>query len=789
MVTTLNNYMAKVICMVMAVLLFGVQAEAKIGDALKVSGKQAVIYAAPNEASSKVMNADSKMTLIEMERHAGWVLVTERTSHVQGWIREKDIKAAKRKALSRSAVSAASARKSLSALGPIRTITLDDMGFKKGHVFKGSQSGHVQDFYFKTPMDSSVRGGVFRLSYRASEMLFSLSNIRIYINDIPLTQVTVKADNMTHEDAVVLPSSMFRDGMVKVSVEAGTLVDKNRCLDLRSGGGFLHILPQTAMDITYSSINKSIRDAWRMLPQNVVVSLPAGNLDAGQFSAAMAVMELLGNAGKKVVIKRLPAIGDVVVAPKADIIQVLNQQGKRAHKDFVELKSGDVFRTATDNLNLIRSGNVASIAVSEPYDVQPLYLIDGRWELLAAGRHYDLNKPDRLYSGRTLPKGSNADHFSLPLYQLNTEPHYIGRETSWSTTLAPQDMPSGTRLDMMSLNIIAPVRWEADPNYELYVFLNDVMVFSKRLDNDGLKHNYSIPLPVEYQQQYNNLRFVVQHDLVSGDCFGVMPTDFVQITPDTSIIVKKTDETPTKFAGLAEYFSTGFDTFISDKYLSDPENALQLIARVVSDLPLVIDYSRVHFIKEADALNPDGPFVAFGNFNVDNLDAPVRMNQGPVEIRDKDGKTFFSVNVLPKITVAQIAHASSSHGLLVIPSSLVKHEFDKKLRLVEGDVAFIDAHGVLLNIDSKQPTLAEVYYPDTKDWFAVMGQYRFWLLGLLWFLLSLFIVYIFRISRRQGPGDIHDVEMPTAEELHSQRVHHSNINTDDEDDETPRSNK
>jgi len=785
MLNKFNYFMAKTICLTVAVLLFGLQAEAKIGDTLTVSGKQAVIYASPSETSSKVMNVDSKMKLIEMERHAGWVLVTERTSHVQGWVREKDIRAAKSKARSRSVISSASARKTLSALGPIRTITLKDMGFKKGHVFKGSQSGHVQDFYFKTPMDSSVRGGVFRLSYRASKMLFRLSNIRLYINDIPLTQISVQADNLVHEEAVMLPSSMFRDGMVKVSVEAGTLVDKNRCLDIRSGGGFLHILPTTAMDITYSSIDKSIRDAWRMLPSKVVVSLPTGDLDASQFSAAMAVMELLTNAGKKVVIKRLPVIGDVVVAPKADIIKVLNERGKRIHKGFVELKSGDVFRTPADNLNLIRSGDVASIAVSEPYDVQPLYLIDGRWELLAAGRHYDLNKPDRLYSTRSLPKGSNSDHFSLPLYQLNTEPHYIGRETTWSTTLSPQDLPSGTRLDMLGLNIIAPVRWEADPNYELYVFLNDVMVFSKRLENDGLKHNYSIPLPVDYQQQYNNLRFVVQHDVVSGDCFGVLPTDFVQITPDTSIVVKKTDTSPTKFSGLSKYFSSGFDTYISDKYLSDPENVLQLIARVVSDLPIIMDFDRVHFVKEADALNPDGPFVAFGNFNLDNLDAPVSMNKGPVEIRDKDGKTFFSVNILPKITIAEIANASSSHGLLVIPSTLIKHQFDKKLRLVEGDVAFIDDHGVLLNIDSKQPTLAEVYYPDTKDWFAVMGEYRFWLLGLLWFLLSLFIVYIFRISRRQGPGVDHEVEMPTAEELHSQRVHHTNINIEDDDIPTP----
>jgi hypothetical protein len=806
----IKHFQIKTIFLLMAALLFAFQAEAKIGDSLNISRNQTVVYSGPSQSSSKVMTINSTMQLIEMERLAGWVLVTVKPSGVQGWVREQDLTTAKQPGAEKklvakrrpAVISPAAARKALSALGPVRTITLDDMGFRKGQLFKGSQGGHSQNFYFKTPMDSSVRGGVFRLSYRAANMPLTTTNIVIYVNDIPLSRIDVQSDNLLHEHAVVLQRSMFRDGVLKVSIESGT-VNENRCLDIRAGGGYLHILPSTALDITYSSIDKSIRDAWRMLPHKVVVSLPAGDLDASQFAASMSVMELLAKAGREIVIKRLPEIGDIVVANKDEIVTELNRRGKLSNRNFVELKTGDVFRTPTDNLNLIRSGNVASIAVSEPYDVQPLYLIDNRWELLAAGRHYDINQPDRFYSTRSLPgkpgSGDNtnnqdladkvtkvaveegSDHYSMPLFQLDTAPHYISRQTSWETTLSPQDLPSGTRLDMLSLSIIAPVRWEADPTYELYVFLNNVLVLSKRLENDGENHNYSVPLPEQYQQQYNNLRFVVQHDIESGDCRGVMPNDFVQITPDTTVIVKVTDSEPTKFSGLAQYFSSGFDTLIAEKYLSDPLNALHLISRVSADLPLLIDYSRIQFVKESEALNPDSPFVAFGNFNLDNLEAPVRMDKGKVEIRDKDGQSFFSVNVLPKITIAQIASASSSYGLLIIPSNLIQHDFNEKLRLIEGDVAFIDTHGVLLHVDSSQPTLAEVYYPDTKDWFAVLGAYRFWLLGLLWFLLSLAIVYLFRLSRRQQSGDDHDVEMPTSEDLHSQRVHHTNINIEDDD--------
>ncbi len=781
MLNKIGVLMAMLLC---SSLLSGIQivpqAMAKIGDGLQISSAKTTLYAGPSTDAAAVMTLTKRMKLIEMERQSNWVLVTVRPSGVQGWILKRHLHAAKR-AKHRHHRLARSAKKALSALGPVQSISLDDMGFHKGHTFRGSQAGHAQSFFFETPMDSKVRGGAFRLNYRASSMLHRLSNLSVFVNDIPLTQLRVKADNQAHEEMVILPSSVFRGGMVKITIEAGTLVHKNRCLDVRSGGGFLHILPNTSLDITYSSINRSIRDAWRMLPHKVVVSLPAGKLDEGQFAAAMSVMELLSNAGREVAITRLPELGDIVVATKANVVSVLNARGLKK-RGFVKLQTGDVFRTPNDNLNLIRSGRHVAIAVSEPYDVQPLYLVDKRWALLSAGRHYDVNKPDRFYSLRSLPKDSKSNFYSMPLAQLDTAPHYISRETVWSTTLSPRDLPSGTRLDMLNLNIIAPVRWDADPTYELYVFLNEVLVSSKRLENDGMKHNYSIPLPSGYQQQYNNLRFVVQHDIQSGDCFGILPTDFVQITPDTSLIVKAVDSVPGKFSSLAQYFSSGFDTYISDKYLRKPENVLYLISRMSSDLPMNMDYSKLHFLKEGTALDPKGPFLAVGNFNLDNLNVPVRMDKGPVEIRDKSGKSFFSVNVLPKITIAQIANAASSYGLVVMPSDLVHHKFDHKLRLVDGDVAFIDNHGVLLNIDSKQPTLAEVYYPDTQDWFAVLGQYRFWILAVLWFLLSLAIVYVYRLSRGQRAGQDHDVEMPTPSDLHMQRVHHTNINIDDDDD-------
>ncbi len=784
-ITMIKHRHIKFLWLILATVMGAGIGEAKIGDPLHITTSKAAIYAAPSVASAQLLTLKPETTVTEMERRKGWVLVVERQSGVHGWVKSAVVRHGKRATRMRmhaALVDPVTAQESLRSLGPVRSLTLKEMGLKKGFTFKHAQSAYLHDFYFQTPLDSRIRGGVFRLNYRASKMLLPISNVSIYVNDVPLAQTRLVADNMRHEIAIVLPAETFTGDTLKVTIEAGIVIDDSMCLDLRAGGGFLAILPNTALDIAYGTMPRSIRDAWRMLPKHVVISVPAEPLDEQQFSATMSIMELLRAAHKEIEITHLPALGDLVVASKDEIVDALNQRGKLMHTHFTPLKNGDIFRTPTDNISLIRSAGMAAIAITDPYDVQPLYLLDGRWELLAAGRHYDLNQPDQLYTRHSLPDNGTSDHYQLPLYQLNTEPHYIRKQTEWDVILAPHDLPAGTRLETVELNIIAPVRWQDDPTYELYAFLNDVLVFTTRLPNDGRKHHYAIPLPADYQQQYNGLRFVVQHDIKMGLCQGTLPTDFVQITPDTSVVVKRIDKKPTKFALLSQYLSSGFDTFISDQYLSHPDVALQMIAQMLANLSVTMDYSRIHFLPAGSQLSPNQPFVAFGAFNLDNIDAPIRLNQGPIEIRDQDGQSFFSINHLPKVTIAEIASASSVFGLLeILPESAQQRDFRKPLRLVEGDVAFLDGNGVLLSIDSRQPTLAEVYYPDTQDWFAELGQYRFWLLGLLWFLLSLAIVYIFRISRKRNEEEDKDMAMPTAADLQSQRVHHANLNVDDDD--------
>lgn len=751
---------------------------ADIGDRLEVFKSNKILYAGPSGTASRLVTLRVGEQMVEMERQGAWVFVALKSSGAQGWVRTSVVRKAPRKVIRaqkrvRHAKKVAVVKKprvkyvakARNILKPVpeaaaveseaphvtRHVTLEDMGFKKGILFEGATTNHANTFFFPAPLDSHITSGTLRLLFRASPGLNPLANLRVAINGIPYQQVNLPDDVAMHELDVLLPAMAFKGGLVKVDIRATLPVTDNRCFDARMNDIFLHILPQTSLAISYRPVDTSIRDAWRMLPQQVTLSLSEGALSKEQFASTLAVMSMLMDNGKQVKITRLPEIGDIVIAPKLAIERMMDQ--KLLKNDKGEIAKG--MTGALDhvsNLALVRFANRSAIVLTDPYDVQPMYLLDDTWKMIAAGDRYRVYRPDNLSAHSQLPAGGDKEgYYSLPLSSLglNTDAKFLTREVSWHTVINPYSLPLGTQPDFLNINIIAPVHWKEDPSYEMYVFLNGVLVKSARLKDTGLKQQFTVDMPSEYQKQFNDIRVVVQHDIKEGDCLGVMPFDYVQITPDSALVVKRaSDAAPVKFSDMSRYFQSGFDTYMDNAYLSKPEQALYLMARMAADFPLIVDHSRLHFMNAGATLQPEHPFVAVGHFTLgEGVDAPVRFDEGHVKIVAPNGESYFDISQLPKVTVAEIIKSPAAYGLWIIPSDSTDQAIEGRLELAEDDIAFIDNHGVIKTLDSSEPSIAQVYYPDVEDWFDVLGKYRFWLMVLLWFLLTMVVVYLYRMSR------------------------------------------
>ncbi|MDX8398396.1 MAG: cellulose biosynthesis cyclic di-GMP-binding regulatory protein BcsB, partial [Mariprofundaceae bacterium] len=761
------HFVKRALLLPVCLLLVTPLALADIGDRIEVAVSKAELYAGPSSSATQLMSLAANEQMVELERQGEWVFVSLKRSGDQGWIHAVSVQAStanvkrvrhsnrskqmvekkhKRK-VSRSKRQNRSKYKSIEVADPVvknpesafasRKMSLADLGLRKGVMFEGAAGGHQTSLFFPAPMDSHITNGTLRLLFRASPNLHDMANIRVSINDIPYRQLALLKDGGMHEMDLMLPASAFEGKVVKVTVNVALPVSDDRCFDDRMSNVFLHIMPETALTISYQPLEKSIRDAWRLLPLKVTISLPEGKISKEQFASTLAVMALLADRGKEVELVRLPAVGDIVVASRATI---------------GGLSGSTIGLDHSSNLALTRFPDRTSIVLMDPYDVQPMYLLDDNWRILGAGDHYRVYRPDSLHAyGNLVGTGEKADHFSLPLATLgmNTDVQYITREASWSTVISPYALPQGMVPDFLNLDIVAPIHWKDDPSYELYVFLNDVLVKSARLDDSGLKQHFTVNLPAEYQKQFNDIRVVVQHDIESGNCKGIMSNDLIQISPGSALVVKKGEDiAPKKFSDLSRYFLPGFDTYVEDSYLSHPVQVLHLMARLAADFPLLIDSNRLYFVSPSDLLNPKEPFVSVGHIAMDtSINAPVRFDKGHVRILTAKGQSYFDVGKLNKVTIAEIVEAPAAYGLWISPSDNADEKITRRLNLAEDNVAFIDSHGVIKTMNSAEPSLAQVYYPDAKDWFDVLGKYKFWLMIGLWFLLTMVVVYLYRMSK------------------------------------------
>lgn len=659
-----------------------------------------------------------------LETSGGWTKVVVHDGAGQGWVESK-------------------------TLGRMLTSTtvVADIGYTDGFRFEGSASTHAHTFRFPLPRDTKVHSASLRLAWRASPTLNRLANFRVEIDSLPVETVSLGADDRGHL-LIPLPAGRGTDNAVDVTVRAGLPVSDDRCLDERLAVAFLHILPSSGVEIVHDARPASVRDFWTLLPRTVTVSLPEGEMQEKVFAAAWALTEMLKRIGREVRFTEIPELGDIILAPRSAIEGALiagypDHYGPGATIPHSVLPSGD------ENVFLLETPHHMALALTEPFDAIPPYLLHARWHPLGAARGYRLLSVPypAANAAASWPPGPGKHH-QMPLtgFGFDTGPRFIGKRAEWTATLEPGRVPPRTRPARVDLQVVVPVR-STEHGYELYAYLNDVLLRAVRLQSSGMPQSISISLPERHQYPVDALRIVIQHDGVQGDCVGEPATFPIQITPASRLIVERDERDPENFAELARYLSGGFDVYLPNGYLQHP-NALHMLARLSTDYPLTVDFARIRFVEGGTPVTPQRPFLAVGDVQIAGFEAPVRFDRGAVRIVDGRGAALLDVGSLPGIAVAQLLRGDSSHGLWVRPTQPEALPRLDGLQLKQDDVAFADHGGIILTIDSTQPSLARIHYPGITDWTAILAEYRFWLLALAWLALTLIAVYLYRKTRK-----------------------------------------
>lgn len=633
---------------------------------------------------------------------------------------------------------------------------LGDIGYKDGVIFEGAETIHEVKLNFPLPSDTTMENANIHLKYRVSPLLNDLANLQLSVDNYPLEQVRLNSQGVDQILIAEIPKRFLRNGNIQLTVRAALPISEDRCLDTRVNGSNLHIDPDSTFTLHYSGEIGSLRDAWTLMPNQVVMSIPDREFNPAEFNAAWELLDNLKRQGKEVKIVTFPEIGHVVVAKHAELEQFLQQElVELEHKDSNSYSLNEDINSSS--MALVTSPVRSLIAILDPQQTGALQLMNNPWRKLGVSGHYRTSSIDYAdnFSGLgSVPSVDNTLELKLIDLGADTSTRYVRSNLKWNMVLDPFRIPAGTRPDYMFLNIIAPPP-PGKPPFELYVYLNDIMIHATRLENGHTKQEISVPLPQNYQEPYNRIQIQIQNTDPQGDCRADLAAFPVQILPDSSIIVKRDLSSPKYFSELPVYFADDFDVYLPTNYLQTPMAALPYVSALTARLPVPFKTRAAQFSQTGDLISPERPFIAIGDLNLDSVESPVKFDQGEIEIIDRNNNPLLKVDELPNVTIAQIVSSKQQKGLWLRSTNKGSFPDVQKLFLNHDDVAFADHSGLLFTMNSQQPTLATTYYPEARDWLALLGKYRFWLFVIGWLALTLIVVYLFRRARQHRDGQGH----------------------------------
>ncbi len=606
-------------------------------------------------------------------------------------------------------------------------LTLADIGHRQGHFFEGAYGLHSKDFFFPLPRGASLRQGSLRVHFRASPLLNAASSLRFAINGKPSRLLSLEnREQATFIDIPLDQEEMQRDAL-RLTVKAVLSHGENRCFDERRLAlHFVQILPQTAVTIELDPAT-NLAAAWTSLPAQVKVGVPQTN-SPSVTAALLQTAVLLHGMGRQVSFTASTQTADVMVGSEAELSrrypgalpQGLDKDGALALAHDI---AGKPLILVTDRL------------LASPLASQPLHLAG-----LLRGNQYR--------HGQAVSPAKNREVVDLIAAGLG-ETLYASRNIEWSIDLAAPLTPADKRLQRLVVNIVSAPQ-PKEGQQLLQVFLNGILQEVRPLDRDGKPHTLRFDLETSAQRTgINNLRIAVQRTDVQGDCQGVLSAFPVQLLPGTRIDLIDAGIKPASFNDLRAHFANGVDIYLTPDSQENLLRELQMAASVFANLGLDVTEDRVHFLKAGEAFKPLHPFVLIGR-GVALEKAGVHLERGRIKVLDGNNQPLLDLDRLPGVGLAQLVSQSGELGLSLLTPAGGPLPASEKLHLDRDNVAFITEQGVALTLDSREPAISKIAYPDYSDWLDWFAQHRFWVIALGWMLIGATMVGLYRKIRAHG---------------------------------------
>lgn len=638
-----------------------------------------------------------------------------------------------------------------------RSASLSDLGITAPIVLDGSDAS--QEFYLPVPKGVALDSASISFDGKYLKAEPGRSNLVLSVDGVPVAaQNFLEGDGVVKRNLPVAPTARST-GFVRFGVNWASNVGQRQCESNASLANSLTILPESRLTYRYdSSAVANLDDAWSTLPGSPTLLVAGEKLDQQAFDSAWRMGVALERAGKRVVVKGFPAVGDEInthgltiptglisvpafarlagnsshkIANAAEIGALLVLSAPSVVGDVVVMDASlrakmnealDALKTqvssdadALEAFNRWRRDR-ASLASDElqskqislsSLGKQPVIAIAPDAGAVAAGvfdefwRRILTSRQVTVQAARAPDLGERR---AVRLTSLggSTESFNVVAQGDWTTNFALNAVSVDGRMPDELVLDVAAAPGASSTRPVASVFWNGILLGAKQLEATGQPERIKARVPGYVLGLNNAVRVSFQRQPVSVDCNEVPQGFPVNVLPSSYINPGKAAPDGT-FVGLLPLMADQPQLIVPESYLTSAADSIQRVVGIAYASGLSPARAELVVATGTDkSIKPTKPFLAM-DVSVLGVSPLVSVTAGKQLRVDGKSVPWLDISGLDQLSTIEVVEGSGQLGLLWHALGSQPVVAQAPFVLNRGNVAIIAASGPVAWIDSSNP--------------------------------------------------------------------------------------
>ena len=686
-----------------------------------------------------------------------------------------------------------------------RNTTLADLGIGEPVVLSNSDAR--QEFYLPVPRGVPIADATLNFDAKYTKGEPGRTSLVLWADGVPLNAQRIADGDGTVARGFAVDPRSRESGFLRVGVDWQSEIALRHCESNRATANALTISPQTRLTYRYdASAIGNLDDAWGTLPGKPTLIVAGAKLDQQAFDSAWRIGVALERAGKRVVVRAFPVVGDEIdtrglqapaglsqipafaalagndkhkLANAAEIGALLVMGSPAVAGDVViadaalrtklnealdalqsqlasDADAADAFKAwraqraplaAADlqskEIRLAAMGRQAVIAVAADAGAQGAGAFDTAWRRILVTRQVQVKA--------ATPPETFKDG-GLRLTALGGSPNSFNVVASgdWTTTFPLAAVSSDGRMPGELVMDLSAAPGASSTRPVASVFWNGILLAAKQLNADGRPERLTARVPGYALGVTNAVRVTFQRQPVSVDCNEIPQGYPVNVLP-TSYVKPDRAEPDGTFVGLLPLLAGTPQVIIPDTYLGDAPDNLKRLIGIASASGVSTSRAELTVAAGGQAVKPARPFLAM-EVAVDGAKPMVSVNDRKQLRVDGKNATWLDISGLDHLSTAEVVSASGQDGVLWHTLGQRAGMLDAPFVLNRGNVAIIGATGPVAWIDSANPDASHPPGAGESAFFE-WRRYISWsvpAISISLLVLLLILIFAMRASRRRN---------------------------------------